>query len=143
MSEQGGAKLVRTFFDNISAHDVSRNDALKGDGYMFQGPGLPARVDWEGGQRYIQNFINAFPDLRFDLTLTVAQGDHVVAHWTATGTHDGALMSPSGNAVPATHKKVTTVGSSTFEIKNGKLVHGWTFWDMAGFLMQLGLMPPM
>jgi hypothetical protein len=52
-------------------------------------------------------------------------------------------MSPSGNAVPPTHKKVTVVGSSTFAIKNGKFIHGWTFWDMAGFLMQLGLMPPM
>ena len=143
MSEQDGVKLVRTFFDNISAHDVSRNDALKGEGYVFEGPGFAGRVDWDAGQRYIQNFINAFPDLHFDLTLTVAQGDYVVAHWTATGTHDGPLMSPSGNVVPPTHKRVTTLGSSTFEMKNGKLLHGWTFWDMAGFLVQLGLMPPM
>ena len=77
------------------------------------------------------------------MTLTVAQGDHVVAHWTPTGTHDGPLISPAGKRCHPTHKKVTTVGRSTFEIRNGKLVRGWTFWDMAGFLMQLGLMPPM
>jgi hypothetical protein len=42
MTEQNGAKLVRTFFDNISAHDLSANDVLKGDGYVFEGPGLTA-----------------------------------------------------------------------------------------------------
>ena len=133
----------RTFFDNISSHDLSRNDALKGNGYVFEAPGLPGRMNWEEGQRYIQNFVNAFPDLHFDVTLTVTQGDHVVAHWTATGTHDAPLMSPSGNAIPPTHRRATTLGSSTFEIKNGKLIHGWTFWDMATLLTQLGLMPPM
>ncbi len=136
MSEQSSAKLVRTFFDNISAHDLSSNDVLKGDGYVFEGPGLTGQVNSEG-QRYIQNFVNAFPDLHFDVTLTVTQGDYVVAHWTASGTHDAPLMSPSGNAIPPTHNRATTLGSSTFEIKNGKVIHGWTFWDMATFLTQL------
>jgi hypothetical protein len=35
------------------------------------------------------------------------------------------------------------VGSVTYLIKDGKIVHSWTFWDMAGLLGQLGLLPPM
>ena len=81
MSEQDGAKLVRTFFDNISAHDLSRNDALKGDGYVFEAPGLTGRVDWEEGQQYIQNFVNAFPDLH--CRSRSACGRALDGHWHA------------------------------------------------------------
>jgi steroid delta-isomerase-like uncharacterized protein len=88
-------------------------------------------------------FRTAFPDLHLAVTRTVAQGDDVVAHWTATGTHTGPLRTPSGNSVPPTGKKVVVVGSTTFELKAGKIAHDWIFWDMTSLLGQLGLMPPM
>ncbi|MDQ3250019.1 MAG: ester cyclase [Chloroflexota bacterium] len=45
--------------------------------------------------------------------------------------------------MPPTGKTVTVVGSSTAQFKNGKIIRGWTFWDRASLLGQLGLLPPM
>jgi hypothetical protein len=35
------------------------------------------------------------------------------------------------------------VGSTTTQVKNGKITHAWTFWGMTSLLGQLGLLPPM
>lgn len=61
----------------------------------------------------------------------------------STGTHNGPLCTPSGNAIQPTGRSGTVPGSTTYEIKNSKITHAWIYWDMAGMLAQLGLMPEM
>ena len=46
---------------------------------------------------YTQNFLTAFPGSKFEIVLTVAQGDYVVLHWkVGGGVHSGPLRTPSG-----------------------------------------------
>jgi predicted ester cyclase len=92
---------------------------------------------------YNQNFLTAFPGSQFEILLTIAQGDYVVNHWRASGVNSGPLRSPSGTMIPPTGKKVTLVGSTTSQVKDGKVVRSWNFWDMTSLLGQIGLMPPM
>ena len=67
--------------------------------------------------------------------------NNVVAHWSATGTHNGPLLTPTGDSIPATGKKAQVSGSTTYEFKDGVIARNWVFWDMASLLSQLGLMP--
>ncbi len=143
MSEQDNIQIMRTLFDNLNAHDQDRGDPLFADGYVAYAPGAPGPATREQAKALNEGFLKAFPDLRFDITLTIAQGDYVVTHWTGAGTHTGPLPTPSGNTIPPTGKSATTMGSTTLEIKNGKITRGWIFWDMASLLGQLGLLPPM
>jgi len=143
MSAEDNIKLVKALFEGINAHDEDRNDPFFADGYVGFGPGRPGPATRQQVKMVNQGFYQAFPDLHFDVTLTLAQGDYVVTHWTGTGTHTGPLPTPSGGAIPPTGKKATIMGSNTAEIKNGKITRGWQFWDMASLLGQLGLMPPM
>jgi predicted ester cyclase len=53
------------------------------------------------------------------------------------------LQTPSGGSIPPTGKSPVVMGSTTSEVKDGKIIHSWTFWDMAALLGQLGLLPPM
>jgi predicted ester cyclase len=92
---------------------------------------------------YSQNFLNAFPGSKFEILRTIAEGNYVVNNWRATGQHSGPLMTPGGNAIPPTGKSVTLYGSTTTEVKGGKITRSWTYWDMASLLGQLGLMPEM
>ncbi len=86
----------------------------------------------------------SFPGTKFEVLHTIAQGDYVVTNWKASGgTHSGPLLTPSGGTVPPTGKSATIMGSTTAQLKNGKVIHSWTFWDMASLLGQLGLLPPM
>jgi steroid delta-isomerase-like uncharacterized protein len=143
MSEQDNVKVALATFDNLNAHDLDSNDALSSDDAKFEAPGAPGALDRAQGRAYTQGFLTAFPDLHFDVTLTVAQGDHVVVNWVGSGTHTGPMLTPSGNSIPPTGKKAVTPGSSTLEIKNGKVTRNQVYFDMATLLGQLGLLPPM
>ena len=144
MSEQENVRIAHTLFDNFNAREQDRSDPLYADDFVGYGTGRPpGGVTWAQVKAVNEGFLTAFPDLHFDITLTIAQGDYVVAHWTSTGTHTGPLTTPSGNTIPPTGKSATLMGSGTLEIKNGKATRGWVYWDMASLLGQLGLMPPM
>jgi steroid delta-isomerase-like uncharacterized protein len=76
------------------------------------------------------------PDLHYTLEEVVAEGEKVVVHWTATGTHQGDMM-----GIPPTGKAVKAPGITIFSFANGHIVDGRTVWDALAFLQQLGVVP--
>ena len=143
MSEQENIKAAQAFFDAWNAGDLSQADRYEADGYMAEGPGAAGPMNSEQNRAYIQNFFTAFAGSKFETLLTVAQGDYVVTHWKSSGLHTGPLHSPSGAAIPPTGKSVTLLGSTTSQVKNGRVTRTWAFWDLSSLLGQLGLLPPM
>jgi steroid delta-isomerase-like uncharacterized protein len=144
MSEQENIKAAQAFFDAWNAGDLSKADSYEADGYMAEGPGAPAPMNTQQNRMYLQNFMTAFPGSKFEVLLTIAQGDYVVMHWKiGGGTHAGPLHTPSGGVIPPTGKTATVMGSTTSQVKNGKVTHTWAYWDLASLLGQLGLLPPM
>lgn len=133
-------KVAESFFVALNAHDLDALDRLRAAD--FQSDATPGRMDIELNRRYIENLISGFPDLRFKINLTVAQGDYVVVDWAAEGTHQGVFHTPSGASIAPTGGAAKMVGSHTFELKNGKITRSWFFTDMASLLAQLGLIPP-
>ena len=143
MSEQDNLTAARSFFEAWNAGDLSKAMAYEDASGMHESPGSGMPLNNDQNRMYNQNFLTAFPGSKFNILFTVAQGDYVVVNWKITGTHAGPLGTPSGGTVPPTGKPATVVGSSTYQIRNGKVVHTWNFWDMSSLLTQLGLMPPM
>jgi steroid delta-isomerase-like uncharacterized protein len=144
MSEQDNIKAAHAFFDAWNAGDLSKGDVYNAPDFVAEGPGAPGPMNTEQNRMYSQNFLTAFPDSKFEVLLTIAHGDYVVTHWKAGGgTHSGPLHTPSGGVVPATGKPATVMGSTTVQLKNGKIIRSWSFWDLASLLGQLGLLPPM
>ena len=133
-------KVAETFFAALNAHDLDALDHLRTA--EFQSDATPGRMDIERNRRYIENLISGFPNLHFEINLTVAQGNYVVVDWAAEGTHQGVFHTPSGASIPPTGRTAKMAGSHTFELKDGKITHSWFFTDMASLLAQLGLMPP-
>ncbi len=80
---------------------------------------------------------SAFPDLRVEVDLLIAEGDLVTVRWTARGTNSG-----TGQGIPATGRRVQTSGTTIFRLAEGKIAEEWTAGDALGLLRQLGLMPP-
>jgi predicted ester cyclase len=143
MSEHENIKAAHSFVDAWNSNDLNKGTTFEASNFMIEAPGSPGPMNAEQNRMYNQNFLTAFPGSKFEVLLDVVQGDYVVTNWKITGKHTGPLHAPSGTVVPPTGKTATVVGSTTFLIKDGKLVHGWTFWDMASLLGQLGLIPPM
>ena len=143
MSEQENVKAAHAFFDAWNAGDLSQTGAYETADFMAEGPGAPGPMNAEQNRAFNQVFLTAFPGSKFEATLTITSGDYVVTHWKASGTHDGPLQTPSGGSIPPTGKLVTVAGSTTSQMKNGKITRSWAFWDMSSMLIQLGLLPPM
>ena len=146
MSEFDNIQIAEKLFDAINAHNLDLGDSYQAVDFKFEGPGTGRNgeaLNRDQAKAYTQGFINAFPDLHFDMKQKVAQGEYVVINWVGSGTHTGPLPTPTGDTLPATGKKAIVVGSTTYQIQNGKAVKGWTYWDMVSLLSQLGMMPGM
>lgn len=143
MSEQDNIRTLEMTFDALNAHDMAKAREYHAPGYTVQGPGMAGPVSSGEEAAYMQVYFDAFPNLHFEVTHTIAQGDFVVANWVATGTHEGPLRTPSGGSFPATGREGSNYGSSTTEFENGKVAHTRSVFDVAGMLAQLGLMPDM
>ena len=99
-------------------------------------PGLaPGR---EGVKEFFAMFQAAVPDLRFDVQHLLGDGDLVVAHSTATGTHSGADFMD----VPPSGKSVEFTVIDLVRFSDGVGVEHWGVADMATMLQQLGVIPP-
>ena len=146
MSEVDNIRIAEKLFDALNSHNLDLGDSFQAVDYKFEGPGTGHNGDAlnrDQAKAYTQGFITGFPDLHFELTQKVAQGEYVVINWVGSGTHTGPLPTPTGDTLPATGKKASVAGSTTYQIKNGKAVKGWTYWDMVSLLSQLGMMPGM
>jgi steroid delta-isomerase-like uncharacterized protein len=78
-----------------------------------------------------------FPDWRSDTHLLVGEGDVVVEHFTASGTHRGELF----GAAP-TGRTVSLPGINIWRVRDGRITERWGRLDDLGFLGQLGLSAP-
>ena len=142
MSEQENIRIAEKSLNSINTRTLEQTDDLFADDYTTDGPGAPG-LTLEKSRANTQVYLEAFPDLRFEVLRRIAQGDYVVLDWVATGTNTGPMRTPAGNTIPATGTKGTIYGSTTYEIKDGKIVHSWTYWDRVAMLEQMGLMQPM
>ena len=74
----------------------------------------------------------AFPDLKVTIHAQIAEGDHVITRWSATGTHLGDFM---GNG--PTGKRVHLNAIHIYEVVDGRICHLWEQIDLLGLSKQL------
>jgi steroid delta-isomerase-like uncharacterized protein len=135
MTTQDNAKVVRQMFDAWNAHDPERLVKLLEEKYVSESDTNPgAQTGRDAARQLMTTYVRAFPDLHFDVTQVLSEGEFVVARWTVKGTHRGELM-----GIPPTNRCAVTNGCSVTQLKNGKAVHAWVYWDTGHLMRQLGL----
>jgi steroid delta-isomerase-like uncharacterized protein len=95
--------------------------------------GVEAIKEFAAGMR------QAFPDLEITIDDQIAEGDKVVTHFRARGTHQGELW-----GIPPTGKEVEITNMSMCRIEGGKMAEEWPAPDRLGMMQQLGVIerPP-
>ena len=83
--------------------------------------------------------MTAFPDIHFEVLHVLAEGDHVLIHWTASGTHTERLATITGETIPPTRRRATVSGALLTEVREGKVVRLWGYFDQLSILAQLGI----
>jgi steroid delta-isomerase-like uncharacterized protein len=83
----------------------------------------------------LQSYMTAFPDTHLEVTSETVYDERVAFEWTATGTHQGALMgiAPTGRAT-----KVYGVTVAVFD-DDGRVIEGSSYWNPLAMMHQLGV----
>lgn len=121
-------KFLAICDDNIIWHDVASPEPYRGK---------------EGARQFIKGWITALPDLNYREKNRLVTEDAVAVEFVFSGTNSGPIqIAPGAPAIPATGKKVNAAKGTYFgRIHGGKWVEFSSYPDIAGLMMQLGLMP--
>lgn len=96
----------------------------------------PQPLNNDGYRQAIGVFLSAFPDSRFPIDVTVAEGGRVAVQHRLVGTHNGDFQ-----GVPPTGKAVVVPAIATFRLADGKVEECWLNAELVGLLMQIGAIP--
>ena len=136
MSADAGKALYRKVMEALNAKDFETARSHIADDYTWHGPGgatLQGIAQW---REMVEGYFTAFPDLELHIGNVAAEGDLVAAHWSATGTHLGAL-----GDMAATGKKIDITGNHMFRVADGKLAEEWETFDEMAMMQQIGAIP--
>ena len=92
----------------------------------------------EGARRFMQQWLDAFPDAKCLVTNVVGAGDTVVVEFRAQGTNTGPLATPEG-PIPPTGKRAEVAMCDVLEFSGGRVARQRTYYDVGSLLRQLGI----
>ena len=91
----------------------------------------------EGFRQYMEGWSDAFPDGRAEDTNVYVGEDFAVTEFVGRGTHTGTLRTPAGE-IPPTERSVEWPLCEVYQIREGKIVRGRTYFDAATLMDELG-----
>ncbi len=86
----------------------------------------------EGVERFVQEFLAAFPDLHHTVEDMIAEGNRVVARFSAQGIHTGQWRQ-----YPASGNPIHYTGVTIVSIGRGKVTHHHTWWETLDVIKQI------
>ena len=133
---EDGKTVVRRFFDETNAGNLSAIDELLADDFTEheEFPGI--EQSREGVKQFFMMFRSAFPDMHMDAHEMVAEGDMVCVRATMAGTQQGEFM-----GMPPSGKHFEVEGFDMCRVRDGRIVDHWGLFDSMAMMQQLGAMP--
>ena len=141
-STEANKALVRQLIDAVwNSGTLAGVDELVAPDFVNHSaaPGTPP--DREGFKQTAATTRTTFPDFHVTVEDLVAEGDLVVAHFTARGTHQLAWEHPIIGRIASTGRAVQWRGVRLFRVAEGRATATWVYTDTLGLLQQLGALP--
>lgn len=127
--DRQSVEVVERFYEEaINQRDATACERLLSEDFSHNGE----RRGRQGQQTAVEAFLNAFPDLRNEILLTVAEGDLVAAHQKWTGTHSGEFL-----GIPATGREVEFTSTAILRLDGELIAEAWDVDDLLGLRTQL------
>jgi steroid delta-isomerase-like uncharacterized protein len=114
------------FAPDCVTHQLSSRAAIE------TAPRDPATV-----KHHVAEWVNSFPDLRFEVEELLADGDRVVSRCVMHGAHKA-----DWHGIAPTGREVTIRMMVIHRIADGQIAEDWVLVESLGFFQQLGLIPP-
>jgi len=133
----------KAWVDAFNKKDLKALMALYDENCVNAQPHLPQPLKGKKAtEEDLGGFLKAFPDAQMKATTLVGSAETLAMEWTFTGTQTGPLVGPMGT-IPPSQKRVTLYGAEfTRHNAQGLIVDERGYFDLASFMMQLGVMQP-
>jgi predicted ester cyclase len=134
MSTEANKAIVRRFFEEFwNAGRLEVADEIVHPDYPPDN-GMSGAESFKDGNLVWHRIL---PNIHFTIEEMLAEGDTVMVRWMARGTHMGEWKTEIGT-VPATGVATTTPGTSTYHVRDGKIIWNANHIDFVGMLQQMG-----
>ena len=107
---------------------------------QITGPGGLERHGFAGWAEHYSVWHTASSDNVITVASVVGEGDRVMGEAIFTGTHDGVLRTFDGE-VPPSGKSLRLRYVVSLQVAAGKIISHTLYYDRAGLMEQLGLLP--
>ena len=126
-----------------NSHDPKQVQALCTEDVEYDDPTLPAPLrGWAGIAHVVNELSTAFPDHRFDdpePPSAAPDRPKAIAPWRFTGTMTGPMQGPDGTVIPPTGRPFEVEFCTVARWDNGQIVEENLFYDLVGFMKQIGV----
>jgi predicted ester cyclase len=139
MSSEENKEIALSLLEALNVRDLSVWSQHLADDYIAEHPGVSIPLNKTRSMGYQQRFVTAFPDIHLEVLHVLAEGDLVLIHWTASGTHAERLATVTGETIPPTRRRMRVSGALLTEVRDGKVVRLWGYFDQLSILAQLGI----
>jgi hypothetical protein len=100
MSSEENKVIALSLLEALNARDLSLWSRHLAEDYIAEHPGVSIPLNKSRSIGYQQRFVTALPDIHLEVLHVLAEGDHVLIHWTASGTHAERLATLTGETIP-------------------------------------------
>lgn len=131
---QDNRRLIHEVFARvINAHAVAAANRYYRPDYLQHNPEVPQGL--AGVKQLLALLFEAFPDLRGEIVLELAEGDRVMVLVEWHGTHRGAFA-----GIAPTQAPVRFRSAEIFRIQHGLIAEHWDVVDNRDMLLAMGLL---
>ena len=139
MSSEENKQIALSIMEALNTRDLSVWSKHLAEDYTAEHPGVSVPLNKTMGIGYNQRFVTAFPDIHFEVLHVLAEGDLVLIHWSGSGTHAERLATVTGETIPPTRRRMRVSGALLTEVRDGKVIRLWGYFDQLSVMAQLGI----
>jgi ketosteroid isomerase-like protein len=123
----------------VGEHDVDKAVGLYADDAVVMTPDAGPVRGREKISEYWHQFIDGFPDARYETISKIDADNRAVDEGFFIGTHTGTMTMPTGEMLEATGKRVRLRSCDIATVKDGMITEHHVYFDEGEFMRQLGL----
>ena len=135
-------KFVGDFARSMNAKEPETLLRYYADNAELWDPSYPAPIRGKAAIREsIEKWSAAFSELKMNVKDIIQSGNKVAITMEVTARNTGEMEAGPGETFPVTNKTATLQVAEILTIENGKITRDYTYFDVMGMLVQLGLAP--
>ena len=143
MSVEENLRVIEAATKALNDRDLDTFESLHLNSVLQRDPQNPQGIKGPKAIRAsLEPFLKAFPDIQLTTETQFGAGDWVTQLSHMRGTQTGPLEMPGGQTIPATNKTVRLPVAMIAKLEGGKFAEINLYFDQAGLMAQLGLLPP-